>query len=345
MIRFNNDYSRGAHPAVLEALARENELAFPGYGMDEWCQRAADLIRARAGTPSADVHFVSGGTQANIVVVSSALRPWESIVSADTGHIFNHEAGSIEHAGHKVLAVPSASGKLRAADVRRIVGAYYVDEEPDYLTTPRMVFISMATELGTVYTLSEMEELREVCDEFGLYLYVDGARMPYAIQALGGDVTLEDVGRLADIFYCGGTKCGALFGEAIVVGNDTLKSGLRRTMKQAGAVLAKGWLTGLQFATLFEGDLYFKLAARANAQAALIASACKDAGVPLLPENGTNQVFMGFRSDQIEALSRSFALEPEGVQGDLEIVRACTSWSTSDADVNELVEAIRHVGS
>ena len=252
MIRFNNDYNCGAHPRVIEALAATNEESHPGYGLDEWCERGAQAIRDHAAAPHAAVHFVVGGTQANFLVIASALRPYQSVVSADTGHINVHETGAVEHAGHKVQALPSIDGKITAAQVEEVAHAFATSTVPEHVVQPKMVYVSYTTEFGTLYAKRELEELSAACRAHGLYLFVDGARMGYGLAAPESDVTLADIARLADAFTVGGTKCGALFGEAVVLANPALHEGFRSNMKQNGAMLAKGWLLGLQFATLFE---------------------------------------------------------------------------------------------
>ena len=305
------------------------------------CERAARLIRERAGVPSADVHFLVGGTQANFVVIESALRPWQSVICADSGHINVHETGAVEHAGHKCETAPAHDGKISADQVRAIAANWAESIIPEHITQPKMVYLSMATETGSVYTLAELAAIRAVCDEFSLYLFIDGARLSYGLEAIGGDVSLKDIARLADVFYCGGTKCGALFGEAVVIVNDELKPHFSANMKQNGAMLAKGWLLGAQFEALFTDDLYFKVARRANEYAARVKDACAKADIPLFAQTTTNQVFINFTDAQYAQISEQFELEFEERTDEEHVaIRVCTSWATREEEIVALEEAI-----
>ena len=341
MIRFNNDYNRGAHPAILEALARTNTDSYGGYGQDAWCERAAVAIRAELGGVDADIHFLVGGTQVNYTVIAAALRPYESVISADTAHIQVHETGAIENSGHKIETVPNVNGKLTAAQVRTLAEAYRTSTIPEHITEPKLVFLSFPSEYGTIYSLTELRELRAVCDEYGLYLYVDGARMAYGLGAADSDVTLADLAALTDAFTIGGTKCGALFGEALVLKNPALRRHFRSYMKQNGALLAKGWLLGLQFATLFDNGRYFELGRRADALAMRFKAACEAKGLPLYLPNNTNQQFVILTASQRDALAGDFIFEGEGTLLDgREIVRFCTSWASTDDELDALCRAI-----
>ncbi len=341
MIRFNNDYNHGAHPAVLEAIAHTNAESFPGYGTDGACQEAAAIIRELAGAPNAAVHFLVGGSQTNFTLIAHALRPWESTVSADCAHINVHETGAVEHTGHKIQTAPDASGKLTADAVREIAEAYRISGVQEHITKPRLVFISSPSEFGTIYSKAELEDLRDACDQYGLYLVADGARMAYGLGSPAADVTLADFAALTDAFWIGGTKCGALFGEAVVINNPALDEGFRASMKQNGALLAKGWLLGVQFKALLEDGLYFAIGRDADRQALRIRDAFATAGVPMLVDSPTNQQFAVLTERQTEALGRQFVFEPEGTteQGG-RIARFCTSWSTTNDDVDALVKAI-----
>ena len=341
MIRFNNDYNHGAHPAVLEAIARTNSKGFPGYGTDEACREAAVLIRQLAAAPQAAVHFLVGGSQTNFTLIAHALRPWESAVSACCAHINVHETGAVEHTGHKIQTAPDASGKLTADAVREIAEAYRISGVQEHITKPRLVFISSPSEFGTIYSKVELEALRETCDQFGLYLVADGARMAYGLGSPATDVTLADFAALTDAFWIGGTKCGALFGEAVVITNPALDEGFRASMKQNGALLAKGWLLGVQFKALLEDGLYFAIGREADRQALRIKDAFAAAGISLLVDSPTNQQFAVLTERQAQMLEGQFAFEPEGTTEDGgRIARFCTSWSTTDAEVNALVGAI-----
>ena len=341
MIRFNNDYNRGAHPAILEALARTNTDSYGGYGQDAWCERAAAAICAELGGVDADIHFLVGGTQVNYTVIAAALRPYESVVSADTAHIQVHETGAIENSGHKIETVPNIDGKMTAAQVRTLAEAYRTSTIPEHITEPKFVFLSFPSEYGTIYSLAELKALRAVCDEYGLYLYVDGARMAYGLGAADCDVTLADLAALCDAFTIGGTKCGALFGEALVLRNVALRRHFRSFMKQNGALLAKGWLLGLQFATLFENGRYFELGRRADALAMRLKAACEAKGLPLYMPNSTNQQFIILTDAQKAALAADFIFEEEGALPDgRSIVRFCTSWANTEEELDALCRAL-----
>lgn len=341
MYRFNNDYNHGAHPAILEALANANDRAFGGYGIDECCEHAEQLILSYLECPQARVHFLVGGTQANFTGLSCMLRPWEGVICADTGHIHVHETGALEHVGHKCLALPGDAGKLSAAQVECEAALFERSDIPEHVVAPRVVYLSQPTEVGTVYSLAELEAIGQVCREHGLYLFVDGARLGYGLAAEGVDASLADIARLADMFYIGGTKCGALFGEAVVVSNPDLQPGFRSAMKQNGALLAKGWLLGIQFAALFEDGLYFEITRHAISQALRIRDAFAGIGVEQFVESPTNQQFFVLTDGQMERLREDFVFHFDHAEApDRNVVRFCTAWSTSDEEVDALVEAI-----
>lgn len=344
MIRFNNDYSHGAHPEVLEALARTNDESYGGYGQDEWCEKAEGIIKNYLNCPQAAVHFLVGGTQANFTVIASALRPYQSVLSASTGHIHVHETGAVENCGHKVQTLAPVNGKITAEQIRGEAELYRVSEIPEHITQPKMVYISHPTEYGTIYSKRELEAISAVCREYGLYLFVDGARMGYGLGADGADVTLEDFARLADVFYIGGTKCGALFGEAVVIVNPLLQMDFRSYMKQNGAMLAKGWLLGLQFYTLFQNGLYFKITKKAVEYAMEIRRAFAEKGIPAYIESETNQQFVVLENTRMEALAEKYIFEFEKKIDDTHsCVRFCTSWSTKPEEVQQLTEDIRRL--
>lgn len=340
MFRFNNDYNRGAHPEILKALAQNNEESYPGYGADRWCERAQAEILKHLGGVKAQVHFIVGGTPTNATLIAAALRPWQSVISVDTGHINAHEAGSIELTGHKVLAVPAENGKLTARAVEEECRRYLDGGAPEYLTQPKLAYISSPSEFGTVYSKAELEELSAVCKKYGLYLFLDGARLGYWLASEGCDVTLADLARLTDAFYIGGTKCGALFGEALVLGNPALQDHFRTCMKQRGDVLAKGWLMGLQFYTLFQNGLYFDLARRADRQAMEIKAAFQKAGIPLWVDSPTNQQFVILTPQQRETLARGYYFEEGAATPRGTVARFCTSWATTQAEVDALLDDI-----
>lgn len=341
MFRFNNDYNRGAHPEILKALAQNNEESYPGYGADRWCERAQAEILKHLGGVKAQVHFIVGGTPTNATLIAAALRPWQSVISVDTGHINAHEAGSIELTGHKVLAVLAENGKLTARAVEEECRRYLDGGAPEYLTQPKLAYISSPSEFGTVYAKAELEELSAACKKYGLYLFLDGARLGYWLASEGCDVTLADLAQLTDAFYIGGTKCGALFGEALVLGNPVLQDHFRTCMKQRGDVLAKGWLMGLQFYTLFQNGLYFDLARRADRQAMEIKAAFQKAGIPLWVDSPTNQQFAVVSRAQEAALGKDFIFElSHAVDAAHNCIRFCTIWGTRDEEVAALIAAI-----
>lgn len=341
MYRFNNDYNHGAHPAILDALAQTNDTAFGGYGIDEWCDRAEELIMRHLDCPQARVHFLVGGTQANFTGLDCMLRPWEGVLCAETAHIHVHETGALEHIGHKCLALPTEDGKLTADQVEHEAALYEQSDIPEHVVAPKVVYVSQPTEVGTIYHKAELDALADACHAHGLYLFVDGARMGYGLAADGADATLADVARAADMFYIGGTKCGALFGEAMVITNPALQPGFRNAMKQNGGMLAKGWLLGLQFAVLFQDGLYFKITEHAIAQALSIRDAFTAIGVDQYVESPTNQQFFVISDSQMAQLQRDFVFHFDHAEGpDRNVVRFCTAWSTSDDEVDALISAI-----
>lgn len=341
MIRFNNDYNHGAHPRILEALMNTNEESYGGYGLDSWCEKAEQEIKKYLDCPEAAVHFLIGGTQANYTVISAALRPYQCVISADTGHIHVHETGAVENTGHKITALPAVEGKISAAQIAVEAENYRISGVQEHITQPKMVYLSFPTEYGTIYSLKELEEISGVCREYGLYLFVDGARLGYGLGSEKADVTMKDLARLTDVFYCGGTKCGALFGEAVVITNKALQEDFRSYMKQNGAMLAKGWLLGLQFYTLFQDGLYFEITRRADAYAMMIKEAFEKKGIPSYIESFTNQQFVVLENSMMEELGKKYIFEYEmKVDEEHSCVRFCTSWSTRAEEVEALVKDI-----
>ena len=334
MIRFNNDYNLTSHEAVLKALG-EASGSYGGYGADEWCARAADLLRAEAARPDAGVFFFSGATQANLVTIKAALSPVQSVICPAAGHINAHEAGAVESTGHKILTLPTPDGKITAAQIREEASSYYDFGRPEYLTEPGLVYVSFSTEWGTVYSRKELEDISEVCRRYGMLLFVDGARLGYGLAAEGCDVTMADLARVADAFYVGGTKCGALFGEALLVSDRVLKRRMMACMKQSGAVLAKGWLMGVQFSALFENGLYYAITRRADELAMKIRDAVRARGIPEKVVSPTNQQFVVLTDAQKKNLTDRFLFEDMG-----DCVRICTSWGTRTEDACDLIRAI-----
>ena len=308
MIRFNNDYNHGAFASILKKLGATNSTSYAGYGEDEWCDKAETIIKKLVDDDDALIKFIPGATQANYVVIAAALSSVQSVIAADTGHINCHEAASIENTGHKILELPNTDGKITAQQIAACAKAYYDQDEPEYLTEPKMVYLSFPTEKGTLYSKKEIKEIHDVCTKYGMYLFVDGARMG---------------------------KCGALFGEALIITAQDLKYRFKAYMKQNGAVLAKGWLMGLQFATMLESGEYFEAAKRADALAMQIKKAFEDKGVPFAVESFTNQQFVILTEQQKQELAQKYYFEDEG-----DTQRFCTSWATTEDEVDMLVTDI-----
>ena len=342
MIRFNNDYNRSAHKKVLDAMLNTAPESFGGYGIDPWCEKAEREIKKYLDCDRARVHFLVGGTQANFTVIASALRPYQSVISADTGHIHAHETGAVENTGHKILTLPATDGKITAKQIADEAQLFADSGIKEHITQPKMVYLSYPTELGTVYTLKELEEISAVCKKYSMYLFVDGARMAYGLAA--SDVTAKDLARLCDVFYFGGTKCGAMFGEAVVITNPDLQTDFRSYIKQNGAMLAKGWLLGLQFATLFEDGLYFEITKSAVDLALKIKDAFVKKGIPLFVDSPTNQQFVVLSETQMQTLSKKYVFEYENRVDDTHhCVRFCTGWSTKPEEVDELLKDIEEI--
>ena len=344
MIYFHNDYSEGCHQKVLDALTRTNLEQTPGYGEDHYCAEAANLIRKACNAPDMAVHFLVGGTQANLTVIDAALRPHQAAVSADLGHINSHETGAVEATGHKVMALPSVDGKITAQQVADMVEAHYASESFEHTTQPKLVYISSPSELGTLYSLSELEALSAVCRSKGLYLFVDGARLGYGLAAQDNDVTVADLARLCDVFYIGGTKVGALFGEAVCITNPALKEDFRYLIKQHGGMLAKGRLLGVQFKALFEDGLYFRLGQHAVAMADKIRATLEEIGVALFVPGTTNQIFPILSDALLAELGKEFTfVEQERVSPTHRAVRFCTSWATTEENTDALSACLRRL--
>lgn len=343
MIRFNCDYSEGAHPKVLEKLLQTNMEQTAGYGMDPYCNEAAGMIKDKCLRQDAEVHFLVGGTQTNLTVISAALRPHQGVIAANTGHICTHETGAIEATGHKVIELSSRDGKLTAEQVAETVKAHYSDESREHTVQPKMVYISNPTEIGTIYSKKELFELSRICRENSLFLYMDGARLGYGLCAEDNDLDLPTIAQLCDAFYIGGTKIGALFGEALVVCNEELKKDLRYIIKQKGGMLAKGRLLGLQFISLMENDLYFEIATHANKMALIIKEALLKKGYSFLISSTTNQQFPILPNVVLNRLKENFEYSFwQKIDKNTSAVRFCTSWATRPEDVRKLVEEVEN---
>lgn len=334
---FKNDYSEGAHPRILKALSDSNYLQQEGYGEDVFSLEAAKLIRHDLKNQNADIHFVTGGTQANLLVISSILRPYESVIAAETAHIEVHEAGAIEFTGHKINLIKSENGKINSAKISEILDKH-TDE---HQVKPKLVFISNSTEIGSIYKKNDLEDISQFCKQKGLYLYIDGARLGSAITSKNSDLSLSDISKYADIFYIGGTKNGALIGEAIVINNENLKQDFRFNMKQKGSLIAKGRIIGIQFNELFKNGLYYELASHANNMALKLAKGIKSAGYNFLSDPETNQIFPIFPNLLITKLSQNFGFYVWAKQDEKNsIVRLVCSWATNEEMIEEFLKEI-----
>jgi len=340
MIRFDCDYTEGCVRKVLDALVRINMEQTCGYGLDEHCENARSIIRGLCGREDIDVHFLSGGTQTNLTVITAALRPHQGVVSAVTGHVNVHESGAIEATGHKVLTVRSLDGTISADQIRGVLSGHFDDPHAEHTVQPGLVYLSLPTESGTLYTAKELTDISDVCREYGVYLYVDGARLGYAMAADPG-ITFELLARVTDAFYIGGTKVGLLFGEALVISNETLKKDFRYILKQRGGMLAKGRMLGVQFEELLSGGTYVDIARHAVTLAQRIRDAGVKKGWPLYVDSPTNQQFFIVPNEQLEVLGKKYAYDTwERVDEGHTAIRLCTSWATDEKNVEKLVRDI-----
>jgi len=341
MLRFECDYTEGCIPEILEAIARENHTQLRGYSEDEICDRARAKIKELCGRDDLAVHFLVGGTQANTTVIAATLRPHQGVISADTGHIACHETGAIEGTGHKVIALPTENGRLTADQIRRYCAAHWADASFEHLPQPAMVYVSHPAENGSLYSLQELTEIRAACDEWNLMLFLDGARLGYGLASPATDVTLQDLANLTDVFYIGGTKVGALFGEAVVIRNDALKKDFRYMIKRQGGMLAKGWLLGLQFDVLMENDRYLTVARRAVEQSLRIRQAFERKGCRFLMESWTNQQFPILDHETLKKFDGNYSYCVwEHVDAEHTAVRFATSWATKEEHVDQLIADI-----
>ena len=343
MIRFESDYTQGATPEIIKRLVETNMEMTPGYGTDKYCRSATEKIKAELQCGNADVHFLVGGTQTNLTFIASVIRPWQAVICADTGHINVHECGSIEACGTKLLQIPSSDGKIKAEEIEGIAYGHFSDPIREHSVQPGMVYISFPTENGTLYSKKELTDIYTVCKKYGLYLYIDGARLGYGLASDKNDLEMKDFVNLCDAFYIGGTKVGALFGEALVIVNDECKKDFRYMEKQKGAMLAKGRLLGLQFDALFTDGLYYRISAHAVGLAGKIRRAFEEKGIELLYDSPTNQQFPILTKEQADKLAVDFAYSPWCKVGDKVAVRFCTSWATDEKNVDRLVEAIKNI--
>ncbi len=337
MLYFNSDYMEGMHPEILKRLSGINMDKNTGYGGDAICESAKEKIRQACACPEAEIYFLAGGTQANAVVIKSMLAPYEGVVSADTGHINAHEAGAVEAAGHKVLALPEHDGKLDAGEVENYLKRFYEDESHTHMVKPGMVYISHPTEYGTLYTRKELEALKDVCTRYRMPLYLDGARLGYGLAAKGTDVTLPLIAQVCDVFYIGGTKVGAMFGEAVVFTRH-LTEGFFTVMKQCGAVLAKGWFLGVSFDQLFSDGLYTKCGANAIETAERLKAGLREKGYSFYVDSPTNQQFIILENEKMNELKKNVSFNFwQALDDDHTVVRLATSWATKMEEVERLL--------
>lgn len=337
MISFMNDYSEGAHPRILKMLSASNLEQNIGYGEDAHSERAREYIKKQLGREDVDIHFIMGGTQTNLLAISSFLRPHQCVIAAATGHINVHETGAIEATGHKVFVMPSKDGKLTPEAVRKALEL----NVGEHMVKPGMVYISDTTELGTIYTQAELSAIRHICLEHGLLLFLDGARLASALTCPENDLTMKDIVQLTDVFYIGGTKNGALLGEALVICRNELKEDFRYLMKQRGAMLAKGFVIGIQFEALFQDDLYFELGAHANQMAGKIADTLKKCRYSFYAPVCSNQLFVIMPQDKIDQLAVNYSfIVQERLDTGNSVIRLVTSWATTDEQVQMLCESI-----
>lgn len=338
MYSFASDYLEGCTPEILEALIKVNYKQSPGYGEDDYCTLAKAGIKKIIGREDVDVHFVPGGTPCNVLGICTCLKDYQAVICCESGHINTHETGAVESTGHKIVTAPGYDGKITAAEVEELVKKH----GDEHMVQPKMVFISQATEFGTCYTLAELKAIKEVCVKYGLYLYVDGARIANALTAKSNDVSLNDIAEMADMFYIGGTKNGALLGEAMVIVNDDLKEDFRYRLKQRGSMLAKGRIMGLSFFVLLNNDLYLKLASHANKMADALRFIFKSYNIPQYIKTETNQVFVVLDNTLLKKIQEEYTVTVWGpYDSDHTIVRFVTSWCTKEEAVIEFAEFMK----
>lgn len=341
MISFENDYNTGAHPKILERLMQTNMEPLSGYGTDKYCQSAADKIKNACNCPQAQIHFLVGGTQTNAVVISSMLSSFEGVVAADTGHVSLHEAGAIECTGHKVLNVPNHQGKIDGDELKEYLETFFNDDNREHMVFPGMVYISHPTEYGTLYSKAELVHIEKICKEFNIPLYIDGARLGYGLMSKETDVTLADIAALCDVFYIGGTKMGALCGEAVVFTRNNSPKHFTTIVKQHGALLAKGRLLGVQFDALFTDNLYGEIGAHGIEMAMLLKDMLKEKGCDFYLESPTNQQFVILENRVLEKLKKEVAFSFwEKADESHTVVRFATGWSTTREDIEKLGEIL-----
>lgn len=338
MYSFKNDYSEGAHPRILQALVESNFLQEDGYGVDQFTQKAIELLREKIGNKDVDIHLLSGGTQTNLTAIAAFLRPHEAVIAASTGHILTHETGAIEATGHKILSVETENGKLSPSHIKTVLDLH----KDEHMVKPKMVYISNSTEIGSIYTKADLKDLKDLCQEYHLILYMDGARLGSALCSEESDLRLNDLPSLVDAFYIGGTKNGALLGEALVICRDSLKEDFRFHLKQKGALLAKGRLLGIQFYELFRNDLFFELARHANNMATLLREGCSNSHLSFLTHSPSNQIFPILPNELIIELQKNYSFYIwEKIDSNHSAIRLVTSWATKEEEVRGFVEDMK----
>lgn len=339
MLNFASDYTEGAHEKILKRIAETNLEQNPGYGTDRYCESAKDRIRKACGCPEAQVIFLTGGTQTNQIVIDTMLKPYEGVVAADTGHVNVHEAGAIEYTGHKVMTLPAHDGRIDSRELETFLGDSESDGNREHMVFPGMVYISHPTEYGTLYSLKELKSISDICRRHNIPLFMDGARLGYGLMSDGTDVDLASIAGLTDVFYIGGTKVGALFGEAVVFTKKNMPDHFVTRTKQHGALLAKGWLLGIQFDTLFTDDLYFRISRNAILMAEMLRSGLKEKGYAFLLDSPTNQQFVILDNSRMDGLSKKVTFSIwEKVDETHTAVRFATSWATTEESVRELLD-------
>lgn len=341
MISFENDYAEGAHPAILQKLLDTNFDQQPGYGNDAYCASAKEKIRSACNAPDADIYFIVGGTQTNAVVIGTMLAPYEGVVAAETGHINVHEAGAIEYTGHKVLTVPQHEGKMHADELEALLKSFWADGSHEHMVFPGMVYLSHPTEYGTLYTRDELTSISQICRQYEIPLFLDGARMGYGLMSPDTDVDLPFISQVCDAFYIGGTKVGALCGEAVVFPRNNAPKHFITMVKQRGAMVAKGRLLGVQFDALFTDDLYFKISAHAIAMAQKVKAGFAAKGYQFLLDSPTNQQFVILENKKLKELQNKVVFSIwEPVDENHTAVRFATSWATREENVDALLAMI-----
>lgn len=340
MYSFKNDYSEGAHPRILNALLKTNMEQLEGYEEDTYTKKAVELLKERIGRKDIDIHLIPGGTQTNLIAISAFLRPYEAAVAVRTGHIFVHETGAIEATGHKVIPIKGVDGKITPEGIKAVLE----EHTDEHMVKPKLVYISDSTEIGSVYTKAELQAINRVCRENNLILYADGARLGSALCSEENDITLSDLANLTDAFYIGGTKNGALIGEALVIVNDSLKENFRFSIKQKGAMLAKGRILGIQFLELFKDNLFFDLARHANDMAGILKKGISEEGYSFLTKSTSNQIFPIFPNEIIEKLQENYSFNIWGkVDEKTSSIRLVTSWATKEEKVLEFIKYLKNI--